>query len=571
METTTVKHIKTLKSNTLASMKKFKWKTALDNMKTIVEIKTSSVKVETFLKISKQLSGEKKVTEAIEVLNEGLQKYPDNEEIRNELAVLASKEKKGSQASAPLAGALQSSDVQYTAEDYAKLGKSLRLENKLEEAGQTLAAGLALFPKDKAILAELAEKEMAEKNWKNASEIWSDIISLYASKAPAAAFIRQSVVQRRLKSFKNSEAVLLQGLSYYPEHAKLHREFAQSAILQRNWDEAIRRLEPIAEQFKGQAQMRSKLDLGIIHEIQGNSESSEKYYKECYEENPEETQSLYPLGYRKIVLFDNGESRIEYYKKLSKAEKLCITYDSINIVWSRSSFGFGFLKKQDIDIIAVRRRKSTSYQQDLSLEDFYASVHRLTPKYKKTVSYGFSLGGYSALYYGSGISDQVLAISPRNPGHPVYGLKHDRPVEFNHPLSHKLNADASPFIIYDPKNIIDSAYVEKDLLPSYPNAQLIKFPFVGHSTANYFSEIGVLKQVILGVLNDGEFPEIDQSQRGQSPVYLNSLARFCLRRNKPHWALKLINRSLEIKPEEATSKALKTKITAKLADAKTPE
>lgn len=560
------KHIKILKVNIMVLMRKLKWRKAFHNMKAIIEIKTSRIKPSTYLEISKQLGDEEKINEAIEVLSEASKKYPDNSEIQKELANLYFKEKNWTKATAYLSMVDQEVKAKLPASEYAAVGKSFRIEGKFDEAEKYLTIGLSLFPNNIKILTEQAEKEMALKKWTSASKIWGRIIESYLSETPVNVFIRQAIVFRRLKSYSKSEAVLLQGLSYYKNNAKLHREFAQSAILQKNWDEAIRRLELIVEKFDGEAHLRSQLDLGMINEFQGKWNIAEKHYNACYIERPNETMTLYPLGYRKIVLFDNGESRIEYYKKLSKVDTLCITYDSINIVWSRNPFGFDFLKKQNLDIIAVRRRKSTSYQQDLSYDDFYDTVKNLTEKYKRTVSYGFSLGGYSALYYGSKISDQVLAISPRNSIHPVYGMKHTDSNEFNHTLSQEHNANISPIIVYDPKNIVDSNYIENDLLKSYPNSQLVKCPYAGHSTANYFSQIGVLKKVILSVLNDEDFPEIDKKLRVKSPAYLTSLARFCFKRNKLNWALMLVNRSLEIKPEEETSKVLKTKILKKIKE-----
>src|SRR5690625_2259146 len=101
------------------------------------------------------------------------------------------------------------------------------------------------------------------------------------------------------------------------------------------------------------------MKLGMLHQIIGNHQEASGLFKRIEAIQDKNTQK-----HQKIILFDNGESRIEFYKKNHVAEKVIITFDSINMEWDGQPFGFSLLKKQNIDIIAVRKRKKQTYQQD---------------------------------------------------------------------------------------------------------------------------------------------------------------------------------------------------------------
>lgn len=156
------------------------------------------------------------------------------------------------------------------------------------------------------------------------------------------------------------------------------------------------------------------------------------------------------------------------------------------------------------------------------------------------------MGGYSALYYCSNIDCEIIALSPRNPAHPIYGEKKFKgTVSFNHNLSNPYNPNISPIIVYDPKDKIEGKYVKNELIKSFPNSSFLTLPYVGHSTAKFLLDIGFLKNMVLKVLKGNRFLFYDRNKRFKSSIYLRNLGRECLRRNKINWALSLANRAIE--------------------------
>jgi hypothetical protein len=189
--------------------------------------------------------------------------------------------------------------------------------------------------------------------------------------------------------------------------------------------------------------------------------------------------------------------------------------------------------QQNCDVIAVRKRTTTSYHQDLSREDFYNAISSLVNGYKRKVAYGSSLGAYCAIYYGSRIENcQILSLAPRNSAHPYYGLKLKEKVLFRHSLTQPYSPHLSPIISYDPKDQIDNTYVKGDVIDAFPNAHYIECPYAGHTTIRYFLEMGVLKDLVISVIHGHEVPTIHKHLRSRSPQFLVGLGNACLERNK---------------------------------------
>src|SRR5699024_5202925 len=236
------------------------------------------------------------------------------------------------------------------------------------------------------------------------------------------------------------------------------------------------------------------------------------------------------LGYRKMILFDNGESRIEFYKKLKYVNQVVVTFDSINMVWENDPFSYKFISKKDVDIIAIRKRYKKTYQQDLSQESFVQATETVSDKYADKVAYGFSLGAYNALYYASLINCRILSLSPRLSIHPKYGRKNVIPkYDFKDNISLPYDEKATPLIVYDSKNVVDNTYIK----------------YGSHGMAPNLLRMGQLKEFVESTL-DNKIPRYNRKLRVNSNIYYRRLSAECLKHKKYNWALNLVNKSLEL-------------------------
>lgn len=322
-------------------------------------------------------------------------------------------------------------------------------------------------------------------------------------------------------------------------------------------------LKSLAKDSESLAKLHMKI--GMVYILSGNFEEAEKQFSYCREAFADILETIYPEQYEKLVIFNNGESLIEYYKYIYPTKKVVATFDAIDKTNTAKPFAYKILKKKQVDLISLRRRTLNNYHQDLSREDYYQAIKKLVSYYNKRFAYGTSLGGYNALYLGSMIPNiKILAMAPRNPAHPIYGTKERKTAKFNHPLSHPVNKDLRPIVLFDPKERIDNPYITKEIMHSYPNGIYKEFYFAGHRVPTYLREIGVLKEVVSLFLGGKPIPDYDRKLHRKSAEYHRVLGIHCRRHNKLRWALDLANRSIELAPKYDRSLALRIEILQKL-------
>jgi len=430
-------------------------------------------------------------------------------------------------------------------------------------AKEILEQGLERFPKSSKIHVELAHLASKNKDWQTAVQLWKAAYELHKNKVPIRIFIQLAIAYRKVNCLDESEKILRKGIQQNKDNEELWNAYSYIAIFRCNWNSAIPRLEQVCILYESRgvkAPLHVYLRLSTAYRIMGKNDDADRMFNFVLDYFKIEIEKD-RHGYRKYVLFDNGESRIEFYKKLSKTDKVVITFDSINMIWNNPSFGFNLLIKQNIDIIAVRKKRTRTYQQDLSLKDFNEAVNLLVKGYKDKIAYGFSLGAYGALYYASTLDCRILALSPRLSIHPQYGKKKMKgKFEFKHNNLPAYNRKISPIIVFDPKNKLDNTYINEGLLTAFPNANLIKVPYGGHGMGPHLLKMGLLKEFILTVINTTQLPVYRRELRKKSSTYYRTLGDICLKRNKPNWALKLVEYSLQLTPKDELCMRLKINV-----------
>ncbi|QRM54084.1 hypothetical protein [Sinorhizobium sp. BG8] len=204
------------------------------------------------------------------------------------------------------------------------------------------------------------------------------------------------------------------------------------------------------------------------------------------------------------VLASAQDHRITLYSQRAGSGVVVVTFGTISSSLNTEPFGFPFLIEQGYDHIHVAQSKYTLYQS-LSLEEFQKIV-AVHCKGKKVVSYGSSLGGYAALYFGGCLDAKIIAASPVNFVDKVILVKRWALVPMRHSLiSENPTSSKAPVIFYDPlDDERDRVYLAKRVLPAYPNAKVIPIPGGGHATFNELQKRGILKSTILSIV-EGNF------------------------------------------------------------------
>ncbi len=252
-----------------------------------------------------------------------------------------------------------------------------------------------------------------------------------------------------------------------------------------------------------------------------------------------------------VVLLDDDDVRIEHFLRGGDGGTLVVTFDPILYMWTRPPFGHEFLRRQQLDVVAVRKKRENFYQP-LSRQAFMDAVAPVTARYARVVSYGSSLGAYAALYFGRDEPWTVIASSPRNSTHPIYGARvWQQTAEWQHA---RFGTDVTPVcnavIIYDPRDAIDRRYIEGEVLPQFPRAEVMRVPFSGHPSNQFLGDIGFIAPFVRAVLADAERPVLQRrAQRARSATYHQVLALACVQHGHVAWADALVARALALNPK----------------------
>lgn len=211
------------------------------------------------------------------------------------------------------------------------------------------------------------------------------------------------------------------------------------------------------------------------------------------------------------VLYESEGAMITYHKnKLlsEKAKKIVISFGGLPSKKTKTGFGTSFILNQGYDHIFVAQAPRSQYQL-LSLQKFFDVVSPYT-KGKDIYTYGSSLGGYAALYYGGIVNAKIISAAPKNSAHKSMRKKSFNHIEFLHAeLDDNPTSKFKPIILFDPHRKEESDYIQNIVLKAYPHAKLIKLPYAGHTVLHTMKESAVLSSFIRSYVEDGILTEIN--------------------------------------------------------------
>jgi hypothetical protein len=250
------------------------------------------------------------------------------------------------------------------------------------------------------------------------------------------------------------------------------------------------------------------------------------------------------------VLLDDEHVRIEHLQRGGEGSALVVTFDPLLYLWTKPPFGSEFLHKQGLDVVAVRK-KAENFYQPLAREAFEAAVVPVAARYARVVSYGSSLGAYAALYFCQYQPWTVISSSPRVSVHPVFG---DPSWQQHHPWQHERfdgsqTARCNATIIYDPYDATDRRYLRDEVLPQFPQAEIVRVPFAGHPANNFLADIGFIAPYVRAIMAGTPAPQLQRRKnRVRSATYYQVMSLLCLQRGHVAWADALVQRAQELGP-----------------------
>ena len=207
-----------------------------------------------------------------------------------------------------------------------------------------------------------------------------------------------------------------------------------------------------------------------------------------------------------IIDEEIGNYRIIDCDSRISSNVLFVTFGIVSSNIDHIPFAYPFLVNQNFKHIHIAQKKGTSYQ-DLSEKKLFDIMGPIIKRFKKIITYGTSLGGYSALYYSGVLDAQVIAGSPRLPLHPE-NLKfkgvhwkansHWDEYPYKHtPLHHSLLTNKRVLVILDPLDPVDINFYENVIRPAVPQVLRLDVPHSKHASLNALNKLSKLKTLII--------------------------------------------------------------------------
>ena len=258
-------------------------------------------------------------------------------------------------------------------------------------------------------------------------------------------------------------------------------------------------------------------------------------------------------------IFRSADLAIDFFSWRDRLnQNLAITFTPFGVAGAVSLEGAGFggelLLRNDFDVVAFKSTKNIWYQnvtaEIISAVENFISARAVC--YAKRVSYGSSMGGYAAIQFSRSLKfDTVLALSPQFQIDQPYDLRWHAAAQ-TIDFKYRINADAIAdnckyFVAFDP-GTEDLHHVEK-LRELICPARLVEIatPFSGHPAGHYLAETGLIKELVLSVLQDGTVEHIAVGRhRKRSKTYLHEMSRRLVLGRKYRSAMIAIDKAIAI-------------------------
>lgn len=267
-------------------------------------------------------------------------------------------------------------------------------------------------------------------------------------------------------------------------------------------------------------------------------------------------------------IFDNGANTVTFAPAAAPAPEgwgrtLAVTFDPLtSLDVSRPGFGELMLTQGGADVLAVQKRRENWYQ-DLSRETFMAEFGERLAAYDRLLFYGFSVGGYAALYFARPFAAQVLALSPRISIHPAYAAHAQVQARWGVPFRHAPLADGEDrtrgvALLHDPRLAADQLirddlrHQRQEILPAYAATETLAIPYCGHYVVEMLKEMRLLQPLVFGYLAGGRLPALPwRARRRDSWSRQMLLGLALLRHRRPALAARCSERAMALQPRRS--------------------
>lgn len=110
-----------------------------------------------------------------------------------------------------------------------------------------------------------ADRAVARREWETAAQRWETVLDRFGAEVNANGYRRLTAVYREMGRYERAATVLHRGRLRHPHDPKLAIEWAQQAMVEENWAEAVARWGEVADRFWEDLSPKSLSRMAVSH------------------------------------------------------------------------------------------------------------------------------------------------------------------------------------------------------------------------------------------------------------------------------------------------------------------
>lgn len=268
---------------------------------------------------------------AYSLLTKGMRKYSNNVKLYRELSKIAIFQNNWNDALTHLEKIFKLSNRPLM-EDYFNYSITCRKKGNIEKAYNILQNGYKIYNENESYVYNLIEISIENNDWQSVvlyMDKWETLPNKQSKYFSYNMYVGIYAAYKFEEHYEKAQHTLDIAIRHYPfKRNELLEHQGELLVLKKDWTSAIYHYETHADINDVETQIK----ISILYKIIGETYKFEEKFRQIIKYNSIKIKKD-KFGYRKIILFDNGETRIEFYKSLEVTDSVIVTFDAINMTW----------------------------------------------------------------------------------------------------------------------------------------------------------------------------------------------------------------------------------------------
>ena len=250
------------------------WAEAIRRCELVLDRFESETPAKTYLRLAEAYSKHGDPEEAAAVIERGRSRFPDEVGLAVQWAQQAMVQEDWPDAIRRWEEILEHFDAVVPPRAYAGLARAYVEHGEPGLAAAVIDRGRSRFPDEVGLAVRWAHLATLSRDLAEGIRRGELVLDRFESVAPPRVYVRLAGAYSEQGDPEKAAAVIERGRSRFPHEVSLAAQWAQLAMVQEDWPEAIRRWEAVVDQFESVAPAKSFARLAVAYTEQGEFDAA---------------------------------------------------------------------------------------------------------------------------------------------------------------------------------------------------------------------------------------------------------------------------------------------------------